>query len=126
MDKFLIDCSQVLWKTPLDPPKKLSVNPEVITTIITTVITINNDQDRVGINSFSLLDKVEIYKKRTIMPPRKMRIRAFNIHKDVSRCNTTPNNKDDPTKFKHKTSGWEIKTLTSKSKKKIEIITPRV
>ena len=58
------------------------------------------------------------------MPPRKIRIRAFNIHKDVSRCNTTPNSRDDPTKFKHKTSGWEIKTLTSKSKKKLEIITP--
>jgi len=40
-------------------------------------------KDLRGKKSFSLLDKVEMYKNRIIIPPRKIKTRAFSIHRDT-------------------------------------------
>jgi len=56
------------------------------------------------------------------MPPRKIRIRALNIHKEVEPCSKTLTDKEAATRLKHNASGCDVKTLISKSKKKLEII----
>ena len=39
--------------------------------------------DTHGMVNFSLFDKIEIYKNRIIMPPRKIKTKAFIIHKEM-------------------------------------------
>jgi len=78
-----------------------------------------------GKKSFSLLERVEIYKKRIIIPPRKIKTRAFNIQRDTCWCKTNPKVTDEATKSTHSKMGWEMKTLIKKKKKKVEIIVVR-
>ena len=75
-----------------------------------------------GITNFSLLDKIEIYKNKTIIPPKKTKTSAFIIHKEIAWCTRAPNIKDKNISLKHKTSGLVIKTLISSALKKIKLI----
>lgn len=69
------------------PPKKAPLSRKSTpSNKLVKVIAEAKDQlckDFRGKKSFSLLERVEIYKKRIIIPPRKIKTRAFSIQRDT-------------------------------------------
>jgi len=63
-----------------------------------------------------------MYKNRTIMPPKKINIRALNIHTENKCCNITPRVEDKITRMMHNIRGFITIRFKKKIKKKKDTI----